>query len=61
MVKIFGFKVWGVPIMIGVYWAVLVIVTSQIAKSFFQEYFFCFSNRCLLDGWFRLSNGTNGY
>ncbi len=35
-----GVKILGVPIMIGVYWAVLVIVTSQIAKSFFKNIFY---------------------
>lgn len=34
-----GLKVWGVPLMIGVYWAVLVIVTSHIAKSIFKSIF----------------------
>lgn len=28
-----GFKAWGVPLMIGIYWAVLVVVTSQMARS----------------------------
>lgn len=32
-----GMKVWGVPIMIGIYWAVLVIVTSQMARSIFKN------------------------
>ncbi|MFT4534724.1 MAG: putative membrane protein [Saprospiraceae bacterium] len=35
-----GVKFWGVPLMIGVYWAVLVIVTSQIAKSYFKNIFY---------------------
>ena len=32
-----GMKVFGVPLMIGIYWAVLVIVTSHMAKSFFKN------------------------
>lgn len=35
-----GVKVWGVPIMIGIYWAVLVIVTSQMARSLFKNIFY---------------------
>jgi len=35
-----GFKVWGVPLMIGIYWAVLVIVTSQISRSVFKNMIF---------------------
>ena len=33
-----GFKILDVPLMIGVYWGVLVIVTSQMAKSVFDSY-----------------------
>ncbi len=32
-----GIKILGVPIMIGVYWAVLVIVTSHMAQSIFKN------------------------
>lgn len=32
-----GMKILGVPLMIGIYWAVLVIVTSQIARSVFKN------------------------
>ena len=32
-----GFKVWGVPLMIGIYWAVLTTVTSQIARGLFNS------------------------
>ena len=32
-----GMKIMGVPLMIGIYWAVLVIVTSQIARSAFKN------------------------
>jgi len=31
-----GFKAWGVPLMIGIYWAVLVVVTSQMARQVFS-------------------------
>lgn len=32
-----GIKVMGVPFMIGIYWAVLVLVTNQIGKMFFKN------------------------
>ena len=32
-----GFKVFGVPLMIGIYWAVLTTVTSQMARSIFNN------------------------
>ena len=32
-----GFKVMGVPLMIGIYWAVLTVVTSQIARTYFSN------------------------
>ncbi len=32
-----GFKLIGVPLMIGIYWAVLTTVTSQIARLFFKN------------------------
>ena len=32
-----GFKAWGVPLMIGIYWAVLVVVTSQMARQVFDN------------------------
>jgi len=32
-----GFKVWGVPLMIGIYWAVLTVVTSQVARKLFNN------------------------
>ena len=32
-----GFKVFGVPLMIGIYWAVLTTVTSQIGRSLFKN------------------------
>ena len=32
-----GFKVLGVPLMIGIYWAVLTTVTSQMARIFFDK------------------------
>ncbi|MDF1696630.1 MAG: carotenoid biosynthesis protein [Saprospiraceae bacterium] len=34
-----GFKVFGVPLMIGIYWAVLTTVTSQISRLFFKNIF----------------------
>jgi len=34
-----GLKIMGVPIMIGVYWAVLVIVTSHMARSVVKSMF----------------------
>lgn len=32
-----GFKVMGVPLMIGIYWAVLTTITSQMAKVLFDK------------------------
>ena len=32
-----GIKLLGVPVMIGVYWSVLVMVTNQIARSIFKS------------------------
>lgn len=35
-----GFKVLGVPLMIGIYWAVLTVVTSQLARAVFSNIIF---------------------
>jgi putative membrane protein len=35
-----GFKFYGVPLMIGIYWAVLTTVTSQIARMVFDKLLF---------------------
>ena len=34
-----GFKVWGVPLMIGIYWAVLTTVTHQMARAVTKNMF----------------------